>query len=48
MPEGPGDLSSRPIPFLALVDEQGQVTVGTPGLGPDTLTELAESGALSP
>jgi hypothetical protein len=39
MPEVPGDLALRPIPFLALVDERGQVSVGTPWLDPETLTE---------
>ena len=36
-PEGPGDLTLRSIPYLALVDEQGQVTIGPPWVDAETL-----------
>lgn len=31
-PEGPGDLTLRSIPYMALVDGEGQVTIGPPWL----------------
>jgi hypothetical protein len=38
-PEGPGDLALRSIPYMALVDEQGNVTIGPPWVDAETLDE---------
>ncbi len=36
-PEGPGDLALRSIPYMALIDEGGQVLIGPPWVDPETL-----------
>jgi hypothetical protein len=38
-PEGPGDLALRPIPYMALINGQGQVTIGPPWVDAETLDD---------